>query len=73
MEPPAQRMAAIALLMASLWVAETLPLGVTALLPLVLFPLLGIMSTGETAPYYANQWTFLMLGGFFIALAVVNQ
>ncbi len=66
----AQRMAAVALLMAALWVGETLPLGVTALIPLVAYPLLGIMSTREVAPRYANEWIFLMLGGFFIALAM---
>lgn len=67
---PAQRMAAVALLMAAFWIGETLPLGVTALIPLVAFPLLGIMSTRAVAPRYANEWIFLMLGGFFIALAM---
>lgn len=70
MGPPAQRMAAVAALMAALWIAETVPLAVTALLPLALFPLLGIMSTAAVAPNYANHWVFLLLGGFFIALAM---
>ncbi len=68
--PPAWHMAAVAVLMAVWWMTETLPLGITALLPLVLFPLTGIMKTSEVAPNYTNHLVFLFLGGFFIALAL---
>jgi sodium-dependent dicarboxylate transporter 2/3/5 len=52
------------------WIGESVPLGVTALVPLVAFPLLGIMPSKQVAPHYANHFVFLLLGGFFIALAM---
>ncbi|GAA5220115.1 SLC13 family permease [Membranihabitans marinus] len=62
--------AAIGILMAFWWVTEALPMGVTALLPLVLFPLFGVMSSGETATAYINNIIFLYIGGFIMALAM---
>jgi sodium-dependent dicarboxylate transporter 2/3/5 len=61
--------AAVALLMAIWWVTEVVPIYVTALLPLALFPLLGILEAGETSENYGNKYVFLLLGGFFIAKA----
>jgi sodium-dependent dicarboxylate transporter 2/3/5 len=66
----ALRVAAVALLMASFWMAETLPIPVTALLPIFLFPLLGVMSTAETTLRYGDQTNFLFMGGFLIAIAM---
>ncbi len=69
--PPVQRnILALALLMGAWWMTEALPLGATALLPLALYPLLGVMTTKEAAPNYANHLVFLFLGGFLIALAM---
>ena len=68
--PEAQRTAATVVLMACWWIGESAPLGVTALVPLVAFPLLGIMPSTQVAPNYANHYVFLLLGGFFIALAM---
>jgi solute carrier family 13 (sodium-dependent dicarboxylate transporter), member 2/3/5 len=62
--------AAIAVLMAVWWATEALPLAATALVPLVLFPLLGIFDVQQTAAPFANPLIFLFLGGFLIALAV---
>jgi solute carrier family 13 (sodium-dependent dicarboxylate transporter), member 2/3/5 len=70
MSAEAWRTAAVAALMAIWWVAEALPLPVTALLPLTLFPLLGVLSIRATAAPYANPIIFLFLGGFIIALAM---
>jgi sodium-dependent dicarboxylate transporter 2/3/5 len=70
MSPEALRVAAVALLMASFWMAETLPIPVTALLPIFMFPLLGIMSTAETTVRYGDQTNFLFMGGFLIAIAM---
>ncbi len=65
-----QRMLAVTALMAIWWIGEGTSLAVTALLPLVLFPLLGILSSKQVAPNYANHLIFLFLGGFMIALAM---
>jgi sodium-dependent dicarboxylate transporter 2/3/5 len=70
MSESGQRMFAVASLMAVWWVGEGTSLAVTALLPLVLFPLLGIMPSKQVAPNYANHLIFLFLGGFMIALAM---
>jgi len=70
MRPEAQRTAATVALMGCWWIGETLPLGVTALVPLVAYPLLHIMPSAKVAPNYTNHFVFLLLGGFFIALAM---
>ena len=70
MTESAQHMLAVVALMAIWWVGEGTSLAVTALLPLVLFPLLGIMPSKQVAPNYANHLIFLFLGGFMIALAM---
>lgn len=63
-------MAGIMLWMAVWWVAESVPLGITALLPIVLFPMTGIMATKDVTPHYGNHITFLFLGGFLVAYAM---
>ena len=63
-------MAAIASLMVVLWITEALPLAATALLPLVLFPLMGITSGKEVASVYTNSTIFLFIGGFVLALSM---
>jgi len=70
MSTEAKGVAAAVLLMACWWIGESLPLGVTALIPLVAFPLLGVMPSAKVAPNYANHYVFLLLGGFFIALSM---
>ncbi len=70
MSPEALRVAAVALLMASFWMAETVPIPVTALLPIFLFPLLGVLSTADTTLRYGDQTNFLFMGGFLIAIAM---
>lgn len=62
--------AAMGILMATWWATEAVPIAVTALLPLVLFPLLGIADIQETAAPYANKVIYLFLGGFVVALAM---
>ena len=64
------RVAAVTLLMAILWMTEAVPLAATALLPLALFPLLGVAKIDEVAAPYANPLVFLFLGGFLIALSI---
>ncbi|PLX69407.1 MAG: anion transporter [Denitrovibrio sp.] len=70
MEPVAQKMAAVAFLMATWWMCESIPIPATSLLPLALFPLLGIMHTKKAAAPYASHLIFLFMGGFIIALSM---
>ena len=70
MNESTQRMLGVVVLMAIWWLGEGTSLAVTALMPLILFPLLGIMSSKQVAPNYANHLIFLFLGGFMIALAM---
>ncbi|MEX2572057.1 MAG: DASS family sodium-coupled anion symporter [Gemmatimonadota bacterium] len=64
------RMAAVGVLMAIWWMTEAIPISATALLPLVLFPGLGILTMSSAAAPYANELIFLFMGGFFIAFAM---
>ena len=52
------------------WVTEALPIPVTSLLPIVLFPMTGVMSVGNATAPFADPIVFLLLGGFLIALAI---
>lgn len=68
--PVALSTAVVALLMAAWWLTEALPMGVTALLPVILFPTLGILPGKTVAGLYFNDVIFLFLGGFLVALAM---
>ena len=57
-------------LMGIWWAFEALPLQVTALMPLVLFPLLGVVEIGVISKEYMNKVQFLFAGGFIIAIAI---
>lgn len=61
---------AITALIASWWSTEAIPLPVTALLPLILLPLLGVSNFQQAAIPYANQNIFLFLGGFMMAIGI---
>ena len=77
--PPAElssagwTVAAIAVLMAIWWATEAIPVAVTALLPLALFPLLDITSFETAALPYANKNIYLFLGGFILALGIESS
>lgn len=70
LQPDAWRVLSMAILMLGWWVTEALPIPVTALLPLVLLPLLGISEPKVVAPFYGDPIVFLFLGGFLLALAM---
>ncbi len=70
MSAEAQRVAAVTLLMATWWISEAIPIPATSLLPIVLFPALGVMPTGAATVPYASYLIFLFMGGFIIALAM---
>lgn len=60
----------MAIWMVSWWVFEIMPLGITALIPVILLPVLGVMSTKSALSYYSHPIIFLFLGGFIIAEAL---
>ncbi|MFY7899773.1 MAG: SLC13 family permease, partial [Chitinophagaceae bacterium] len=66
----AQKVIAIAALMITLWVTEAIPMPVVSLLPLILFPLMGIAKIEEVAIPYSDKIIFLFMGGFFLSVAI---
>ncbi|MEJ2307986.1 MAG: DASS family sodium-coupled anion symporter [Gammaproteobacteria bacterium] len=70
MPAAAKSVAAVTAMMALLWMTEALPIAVTALLPVVLFPLLGVTGMQDVTANYAHHLVFLFLGGFWIAAAM---
>lgn len=70
MSDSAWRAAAVGVLMATSWITEAVPISATALLPLVLFPLLGVLKIESAAAPYANPVIFLFMGGFLLAIAL---
>jgi sodium-dependent dicarboxylate transporter 2/3/5 len=69
MAPSAWRTAALGLWMAVWWMTEAVPIAATALLPLVMLPLLGVLNINAAAAPYANPVIFLFFGGFILATA----
>ena len=68
--PEAHKTAALFLLMGVWWATEAVPVAVTALVPLALFPMLGIVDIQSAANPYANKTIYLFFGGFLIATAI---
>lgn len=66
----ARATAGVAVVMALWWLSEALPLEAVSLIPLAVFPVLGIMTIGETARPYAQEIIFLFLGGMLLGQAV---
>jgi sodium-dependent dicarboxylate transporter 2/3/5 len=64
------RTAAVAALMAAWWMTEAIPIPATALLPLGLFPMLGVLTPSEASEPYANEQIFLFMGGFLMAVTM---
>ncbi len=63
------RAATVTLLMAVWWMTEAIPISVTALVPMAIFPLLGILDARTTAVNYGHNYVLMLLAGFFIAKA----
>ena len=70
MSAVAFKVAIMGILMAIWWATEAVPIAVTAMLPLVLFPLFGVSSIQEAATPFANKVIYLFLGGFIVAFAM---
>jgi sodium-dependent dicarboxylate transporter 2/3/5 len=71
-QPEAKYAAAVTGLMVVWWLTEAIPIYATALVPLVLFPVMGILTPKVAAVSYADQTVFLFMGGFFIAAAMMR-
>jgi len=70
LEPPAFAMLGVTFWVALWWVTECLPVGATSLLPVLLLPLSGVMTSGQTAGSYMDRFILLMMAGFMAALAI---
>lgn len=60
----------VTLWMALWWVTEAVPIAVTALLPILLFPVTGALDINTTTASYGDKYVFLYLGGFLLAIAI---
>lgn len=67
---PVQATAAATALMVVWWITEAIPIQATALLPIVLFPTLGVLTASEATAPYADKVIFLFMGGFIIAMSM---
>jgi sodium-dependent dicarboxylate transporter 2/3/5 len=70
LSPAANAVLACTLWIAVWWMTEAVPIPVTSLLPILLFPALGVTSVSDAAAPYADPVVFLFLGGFLVALAI---
>jgi len=68
--PTAHKVIAVAAWMIIWWITEAVSISVTALIPLTIFPLLGIMDIKTVAANYSHPIVYLFFGGFVIALAL---
>jgi sodium-dependent dicarboxylate transporter 2/3/5 len=68
--PPATAALASTLWIAVWWVTEAIPIPATSLLPIVLFPLTGVVDVAAATAPYADPVVFLLLGGFLLALGI---
>jgi sodium-dependent dicarboxylate transporter 2/3/5 len=71
--PQAPIMAAIVTVMAIFWIFEVVPIAITSLFPIFLFPLFGILDTKTTALFFGKEIIFLFLGGLMLAQGIQNS
>nr|XP_031830192.1 protein I'm not dead yet-like [Nomia melanderi] len=67
------RCAYVILIMGGYWITECFPMAVTSLLPVVLFPMLGVLGTAETCSCYMNDTIMVFIGGLVLALAIQHS
>ncbi len=70
LNPNAWKVIGVAAWMITWWITEAAPIAVTALLPIVLFPLTGVFTVDEATAPYANKIIFLFMGGFLLGLGM---
>jgi len=70
LNPKANAVLACTLWIAIWWITEAIPIAVTALLPIILFPLTGGLGLSETTASFGHKYVFLYVGGFIIAITI---
>ena len=70
LNPRANAILASTIWIAIWWITEAIPIAVTALLPIILFPLTGGLGLSETTASFGHKYVFLYVGGFIIAIAI---
>ena len=70
LNPAANAILASTIWIAIWWITEAIPIAVTALLPIILFPLTGGLGLSETTASFGHKYVFLYVGGFIIAIAI---
>lgn len=70
---PSHRCMFVVLIMAVYWITEALPLPITSIMPVVLFPVLGILETDRTCMMYMRETLLMFMGGLFLALAIEHS
>ncbi|MDR4651611.1 MAG: SLC13 family permease [Nitrosomonas sp.] len=64
---------AVVMLCVVWWIFEPIPIPATSIIPLVVFPLVGVLSKEDVAKAYGNDLILLMLGGFMISVAMAHS
>ena len=62
--------AAVVVLCAIWWIFEPIPIPVTSLIPLAIFPLVGVLNVSEVGAAYGDPLVLLMMGGFMLSMAM---
>ena len=70
LDPPAAIALGVTTLVVFWWIFETIPIPATSMIPLALFPLLGILTATEVAQAYGDKLVLLLLGGFILSQAM---
>ena len=70
MKPAAWSVACVTGLMACWWMTDAIPIPATSLLPIALFPLMGVMSAKNVCSSYGDDILYLFMGGFFLAVTM---
>ena len=70
LNPQAKAVLACTLWIAIWWITEAIPIAVTALLPIILFPLTGGLGLSETTASFGHKYIFLYTGGFMLAICI---
>ena len=70
MPDKAYNLLSITLWMAIWWVTESVPIAITALLPIILFPMTGAVDLETTTASFGHKYIFLYMGGFMLAIAI---